>query len=396
MISDFQNYRALVEDLFGTGSATFAAGGQGSNNVIGALNHLQFDEFKKNFLGRLRRLANAVNRSPNLKGFVLKAVNEVASSRNWDGAYAELAALDFMLSNAKIDPTQLALDKSSSAAMTMATNMDMSNVDHDFYLRELDLYFDVKILSDKTGQIVDGVVQDALKAIAIKDLRILSFFDVDVSYVDVQKARGPILTELIGSFANGAKPQRVKSKIIPSLEFQPVWKPGVYIREGSYDPDIHASSHHVLLFQHAKKFHRLRPTLIIFVHFPWASEFISPLSNSSSHFFKGLASNFFSRHRSSMVKAKALNSKFVTDISAHQVTRHLAGIVFLNDHCILGDCGNESATDAYFYMNAHYVCLTRTLRVRYLLSKFATNLRALNSDSEWSPVRRWLLRIFPV
>lgn len=88
------NYAALVDAIFGAGSATFDVRKSVSNKVIGALVYPNgFSEFKANYERRLRRIEAATKADPTLRKDVLGAVNRVAEDE-WDGAYAELCALD--------------------------------------------------------------------------------------------------------------------------------------------------------------------------------------------------------------------------------------------------------------------------------------------------------------
>lgn len=395
MISDAQNYKNIIESTFGAGSATFDANLNETNDVIGALNHVQFDEFKKNFTDRLRRLVELVDTYPHTKSFVLKAVNEIVSSRNWDGAYAELATLDFFIKGASVKPSWIELDKESSASETIAHTMGMSNVDHDIYLKHLKTYIDVKVLSDKTGQIVEGIVRECKKNLSIEGLRIQPFFNIDTSYREVESNRSKILSELDNAFAGNAKPERIKSSVVSGLEFVPIWSSGVYCGESTYNPQKHAQRHFPLLFQHAKKFHLTRPSVICFVHFPWFGEKVPPLGNANVSFYKALCEEFFEKSDLHGEKASKYNRKIKGNITASEVASRLSGVLFLDDRCILGGC-EAPYVDSYFYMNRRHISLVKTLRLRYFLAGKAKNLRSLNSYSKWSTWRKMLLRFLPI
>lgn len=366
MSTNIQNYKKIVECIYGEDTITFDPNSQDTNNVIGALNSIQYNEFNKNFKARLRRIARSIESYPAIRNFALKAVNEIANKRNWDGAYAELTALDFFIST-KIDLSKLELDKPSSASATLASHMGMSNVDHDFFIIDLDSYIDAKILSDKTAQIIKSSIVEAQQNLD-KNFKIIPFYDIDISYADVQEKRKEIIQEIINFCTETAEKiakktitkdqviPSLKSLVIPSLEFRIILSPGVYFGEKYYNPEKHADEHYLLLFQHAKKFHLSSPSLILFVHFPWASESIPPIDNANISFYKKLSLNFFEGHQlNENTKASEINPKFRTDISAIDVARNLTGIIFLEDKCILGDSQKESNIDAYFYINKNYL-----------------------------------------
>lgn len=131
------NFAAFVDAIFGAGSATFDVTKTESNNVIGALaNPKRFAEFKANYEERLRRIDAATKADASLRKDVLGAVNRVAEDE-WDGAYAELCALDYYLAAPLTGPGNVELDRTLPALDTLASEMGMQNANHDMRLKAL-------------------------------------------------------------------------------------------------------------------------------------------------------------------------------------------------------------------------------------------------------------------
>jgi hypothetical protein len=349
MSINVDQYAPMLDRHFGPNSAS-CVGGK-SNEVTAAINHAdQFVDFKKNFDARLERLAKASNGVPALRNFIVGAANILGGARNWDGAFAELTALDYLLTCACVPASEIVPNKMSSAADTLADELGMTNVDHDAYLSSFDAYLDVKILSDKTGQILDGIVAEVVKKCKLPQLRVLHFFPADLSYSDVQGARQALVAELSAALTSSPKPDRVVSKVVPGVKFDPVWAHGVFMDEQSYSPSQHGNRHHRLMFQHVKKFHRTRPSFIILVHFPWASEKLPPLPGNSEAYFSAFSDAFFKDYVGSHQLANEFNSKFVTKIDCDAVTAALTGIVFLEDKLITSSIGGANI-NAYLSIN---------------------------------------------
>lgn len=84
-----QNYSRIIDSIFGVGSTTFDTSNDVYNQVIGALNNTtDFNDFTANFISRLKRLKAIYASYPSYFNEILVQVNEVASVKNWEGAFA--------------------------------------------------------------------------------------------------------------------------------------------------------------------------------------------------------------------------------------------------------------------------------------------------------------------
>lgn len=348
-------FASLVDRIFGSGSTAFDASVTKSNHVLGALAHpTEFTVFKSNFEARLHRLNAAVQADASLHREVLAAVNRIADA-GWDGAYAELSALDYFLAAPETGPGKVLLDRTVPAGDTLASEMGMQNANHDLSFPALGVSMDTKLLSDKMGEILEGIFNDYRLAKGIKNLLIVPSYDPDDDYAQYSANRKALLEELINGVDTSVQPERLKSTVISGLSYSFAWKPGVYVGEGSYSPEEHAKRHHPLLFGHAKKFSRLDPTVIVFVIFPWSGERIFHFEDSKRTFFQQFGQRFFNDYLGSSDPAKNFNKKFQSAILAGDVTRHLSGVIYLEDQAITATNSKLLNVDASYIWNANAI-----------------------------------------
>ncbi|MCV6795644.1 tRNA-dependent cyclodipeptide synthase [Achromobacter ruhlandii] len=348
------NYATFVDAIFGPGSATFDVTKTVSNHVIGALAHPnQFADFKANYEARLRRIEAAIQTDPTLREDVLGAVNRVAEDE-WDGAYAELCALDYFLAAPQTGPGNIELDLTLPASDTLASEMGMQNANHDMRLKALGVSMDTKNLSDKTGQILEGIFSEFRKAKGIVHMPILPTYDHDDDFTPYVVNRPKLLAELVNGVDVRARTPRLESTVIPGLSYQFAWDPGAYTSESTYSAEEHATKHHTLLFGHIKKFSRVEPTVITYVIFPWSGE-RAFLGSNPGKFQTEFGRQFFNNYIGSVNLAREFNRKVKSDITAGDVTKYLSGVIFLYDKSTTAKDPAQISVDASFVWNKNAV-----------------------------------------
>lgn len=371
-------FASRIDLLMGSGTATFDCTKSHTNNVIGALHHEQFETFTANFDARILRLKKWSEGNIGARAFIVHALNELSSDKNWDGAYSELSAADFIATACNIPANYLSYDQSVPASKTLASEMGMTNIDYDFGIRGGLCYFDVKVLSDKSRQIIESIIKQTKKKLDLNHLQVECFFPSDTDYSEFVNNRATLSSELESALNGGKKPKSIQSKIITDLKYQPVWSSGVYTHATSYSPDKHSETHHKLLFQHAKKFHRTRPSMLVFVHFPWSGEPLVPMQSDDipKSFFKSMCTKFFYGYDGSSLPGSQVLGKVCTRITADEITRRLAGAIFLEDSSITSEQPNSVNVTASFYMNPRFHRRFLSAPVCLYLHQKAVDLRS--------------------
>jgi hypothetical protein len=320
------------------------------NNVIGALcSKDSFPVFRENYQERIKRLYNAGLSNKKLQNNIVHNIKTIAS-KEWAGAYAELCALDYFLYHLK---SEIETNYTINASDTLAREMNMKKSNYDIFLREFDILMDTKILLNKTEDILNGIFKDFREQIGAMDLLIIPEYSPDDDFSIYQDKRKEILDELIR--ATNVKMQmpkgRVESEVIDGLTYTFAWKSGSYFSESKYSPYEHAKNHHTLLFKHAKKFCIRRPTILVFVIFPWFSESSLVIEDSKKIFLKMFCHHFFYDYMDSPKLAKNFNQQIESNISAYNVTKSLSGIIFLEDMSITSYNPSQLSINASYMWN---------------------------------------------
>lgn len=376
-------YADLVNNIYGPGTTTFNTEATTWNNIVGAVaSTTDFEVFRRNFAARLHRLKSAIDTNQNISAPIINAVNGVAKLGGWEGYYAELAALDYFLSDAETGPGEISLDVTYAASDAIASDFGMKNINYDLCIPSMGVVSDFKILSDKSGGILDGIFEEFRSIKGINKLTILPEYPEDEDYDIFQKERTNLLKELVEEIDLTLRPSHFRSKVIDGLSYRFGWEAGVIFAESSYDSKTHAANHQRLLVTHAKKFSRKEPTLIIFVVFPWASEKIMLFSTTGipQEFIHNLGSIFFDTTTTIQTKAKTMNKKIKSDITLADISRHLSGIILIEDNIIL-------STEDSAMLKASYILNTNAAHKLHD-SKFETYLKRRGaSNLEILPAR---------
>lgn len=362
-----ENYKFIVENYFGIGSATFDTNTSSTNNIIGALNSREyFSGFNQAFKKRLERLSTIyTDRDSNFDNLI-KTINEVSSNSNWEGAYSELVAFDFLNSCNDYLQNPIEISKTIPASETLASNIGMSNVNLDGYYSEFDIYFDVKTLMDKSKNILDSVIDKAKKQLGIEVLHILPQYPGDIDYRIFEKNFSPLVNELSCSINVTTKPTFISSKIISDLSYRIIWEKGVLMVHSIYDQYQHAENHHQLLFKHAKKFVLAKPTVIVFVVFPWFSERNFIFKDNQEVFFRSFSRRFFCQYIRAVQDID--ECCYIKGVSNATITKSISSVIFLHDDCITDSIPEKQNIRAFAYLNPNATNKISTSFRRYLSS----------------------------
>jgi hypothetical protein len=350
-MNELENYKAILEEYFGVGTATFNTTNGATNPVTKALNHADFSSFRSNFLGRFKRLATRYPKSDSSRKPLLKMLNEVASGGNWDGAYAELVAFDFLNSDQDWLSTPIKLSITVPASETLSGDMGNQYANFDGFYDDFGACFDVKVLSDKSRAILDGIIDEIKRHFGISGVVVSSEFPLDLDFELFQQNRNRLLSELEGAIEIAAQTTFVKSHVIPDLAYRLMWQGGMLTTSSTYDPYLHAANHHTLLFKHAKKFSKTQPNLIVFVVFPWFSEKVTNLNDCNKIFYRSLCRRFFCQYAKETSSAKTILKYFQGNETVAEVTDKLAGVLILKDNSITSSNVEALNVEGLAYLN---------------------------------------------
>ena len=283
-------------------------------------------------------------------------LNELGSDRNWIGAYAELVTFDFLNSDSDWLSQPITLSQTVPACETLGDDRGMTNVNFDGYYDDFGVCFDVKVLKNKSGEILGNIIKAAKSRLGISDASIYPNYPGDMDFQEFESRIGPLRDELVGLINVQAKTRYARSIIMPALSYRIMWASdrGVTIGPSEYDPYQHAGNHHTLVFKYAKKFSKVSPSLIVLVVFPWYSESFLAHDICNEVFYRAFCRRFFCQYSKDIRKAKEVIGDFESDITMADVTNKLSGILILADNSITAE-PQADQIKSFAYLNPNAV-----------------------------------------
>ncbi len=356
-MNDLENYKEIVEKIYGIGTTTFDVNANHTNNIIGALNNSVHHEFQRCFIARLNRLSAFYEKNDSNKKHLIDKINLLASEsdNNWRGAYAELVASDFLnkdlleQKNSLSEPITLNYDIDNNR--TFAKELGYSKANLDGYFQDYDVYVDIKCLKDNVTEILEGIYAEVKKRLNRSDFLISAEYPIDMHYDEIKEKRENLINELCNQIDTKQKISYIKSSVISNLNFRLLWKNGILITEKTYNPYKHAEENYKLIFVHTRKFVKDRPFFLVFVSFPWSNGSIVVFNELNKEFYRALSRRAFCQYLHSDKLYNSMSSKFVGNDTIFDVTKKISGILFLENWSIQSDTPNNHNIKSYFYFN---------------------------------------------
>lgn len=223
------------------------------------------------------------------------------------------------------------------------------------FVEDISLYFDVKCLKDNVTEILTGIYNELKSHLGIKDIYIAAEHELNISYYDFQKKRTQLLNELKAELNTKTKKTYLKSSVVSDLSYRIRWGGGVLIAERSYHPFSHAKNYHKTIFNYANKFIKDEPTVIVLVVFALYNLVISNFGSSNIRFYRALARRVFCQYINNTTKFNSFNSSFSGEQTIFEVSKHISGIIFLEDNTILSKEPNNSNVKSFVYLNPNAI-----------------------------------------
>lgn len=370
-MTQLENYSQIIDGIFGVGTTTFDKTQPVKNLVIGALNRSnEFHEFRINFVARLERLKRIYSAHPAYLVKLLVQVNEVASEKNWQGAFAELAAFDHLnqdiLNHQTYIHTPIKPDITIPNTRTFGAQLGKSAANLDAFVEDRPVYLDFKVFKDNVKEILESQYEKLAVHFKRKDFAISAEYDLSMHVDEISSKIGPLLNELKNDIVP-LKTTVLKSKVIPSLTFRIQWGRGILITERTHGAYEHAETHHKMVFKNADQFVKDTPSMLVYVVFPWYNGIISNFTDMNTQLYRSFARRVFCQYRHDPTTFKSIAPSFTGSETIYQISNYISGIVFLEDYTIQSDKHNETNVKSYVYLNPNAVnSLSRSLSSDFL------------------------------
>ena len=338
-----ENYKNIIDRIYGNGTATFDTQHNNRNNIIGALadQNGNFAKFKRNFIARLNRLYDLYKGHQSFSQLKVQ-INEIADSKNWEGAFAELTAYDFLRQFGSIS-----LNVTLPAQDSFATELNKHETNLDGKFDDFNVHFDVKSLKDNNTEVLRNITTPIEHKY---QNHIAAEYPINASYETIVKNFRKLKKELDTELSSG-RPSIIYSKIVPNLCYKILWGSGIMSTFSSYEPYKHAENLHHIIFNYINKFLKADPTIIVFVLSPWYNKSINSFINNNEIFYRAFARRCFCQYRHSTEPFSSINRKFNGNQSIYEVSRKLSGIFFLEDKTISSTDPDDLNVHGYFFTN---------------------------------------------
>lgn len=372
-MTPLQNYAALIDSIFGEGTTKFDTTKTYSHNIIGALNHpTEFDNFKKNFIARLYRLKAIYSSQPTYLKEIITQVNEIASEKNWEGAFAELAAFDHfnqdILNNKTYLQTPIKANETIDKSRTFALEFGKATANFDAFVEDRPLYLDFKVFKDNVNEIFQKLFMELERHFNRKDFIVSAEYDLALSVEDVAPQIGALRNELQNGIVPADKTTYLKSTVIPNLGFRILWGSGVITVENTNSPYRQAENFFQMIFKNADQFVKDKPSIIVYVVFPWYNGIVTNFLDRNTQLYRSFARRVFCQYKHDKTPFKNFYPKFTGSQTIYEVSNNISGIIFLEDNTVLSKDNNLSNTKSFVYLNPNAKnSLNKTLARDFLL-----------------------------
>ncbi len=355
-MNDLENYKNLIENIFGDNTTSFQTSSNKTNKIIGALNHSDdFSQFKLNFKARLKRLNTIYSNHDDNRKELLVQINLIADEKNWDGAFAELATFDYLNQDILKDGNYLSesitLNHTISKEKTFSEQLGKNESNLDGFYIDYDIYFDVKCFKDNVREILQGIYKQVKQKLNNHNFKITAEHPRDIAYDDFKSLRQDIINELSTKIKPSEKTKYVECECINNLKFKLIWEEGMLSTTSTYSPYKHAENYHKTIFNYANKLMKNNPSFIVLVVFPWFNLVINSFDNGNYKMFKSFARRVFCQYKHNNKKFNLFNSKFNGNETIYDISKKISGIIFLEDNTILSKQPNETNVKSYIFFN---------------------------------------------
>lgn len=311
------------------------------NNITGAVGTTNFPSFTTSFNARLEDISKFLAEQKGAdyelwKKTIFDVLNKIGVNKLSDGAWAELCAIQSFIPMVSDYGYSLRCEIDVDAKQTLGKEHEKSGTNYDLGIDD-NLLIDVKILGDKTLRLIQ---EKADKAIKNKNLKasFLPQIDHDIDFEEITKNLQRIQQEI--DYMLDSQETYMQSKILPALSYRIIWESGILSSISSHSPYAYAEQNHHLIFKHFSKLHRKKPTILVYVVFPWFSDrqVSFGFQGDDSVIFRSMARRIFMQYKNKKNPDYPHLPK--------NATSYLSGIIFIKD----GSIKNEK-NKLFMYMN---------------------------------------------
>jgi hypothetical protein len=314
-------------------------------------------------------------------------LNAIAEQNIWQGAYAELSALDFLdhpLANHAgflTKPVEIGVEPVGRKLLGKHSCGGFGLPTLDGWFSDFDVYFDVKVLMRSSQDILQRVYERIRSRCPNRNVLLGAEFLSDTAEAMLPGRVSAIEQELRDALDQDPNTTFVRSTVVEGLAHR-ISRTGCLVTEDSHDPYCDAERLWSSVLRDCHQFVADRPFLLVFVTFPWYGSEVTQFRDLNKILYRAMSRRVFCGLKgdcrwvvgSGIAKEAArLEGTTLADAS-----RSLSGILFLEDRSIKLEDNTSSNTCGYLFTNPNASNnLTRTLFWDYA----CCDLRLIERDS---------------
>ena len=354
------SFDEIIRSIFGDRVLKDREGSRRTTPITSALLNENEKTFKKNLVARLKRLHSHYSDHPCLPELVV-LVRNLANLSLWQGAFAELVALDYfnypLLDHASFLYTPVFINPDTRPFCLLGMEPGAGNgstLDGEF--RDHGVCYDAKVLLDTRSDILASLHARVKSQFPDRYLSIVSEFQPDRHPRDLGKHVETIEVELIEAICKEPGIRYLRSRVVTGLEHWLSWEPGWQLTGYSYSSYRHAMEFYREVFKDCRQFTTDRPFVLVYVIFPKYNAVVTDFRNMNAEFFRAVARRAFMAHRADTRPVSSLFShsekpKRLPQATIAKASRALSAILFLEDVTTTLSDENKSNAIGYLYSN---------------------------------------------
>ena len=360
-MTDVENLEKIIFDIFAV--KKIIKNKKNSNDCISPLNKTGKNLFAYNFLNRLYRLNKRFSSNPDEINEICEKIKNLGEAHNsqWAGPYSELVALDFFSQfNFGVNYINiLDINKHKNSIPFRMGQKEVIDIDICLSTKKTRIYTDVKSFNCIHTNIFDEIFQK-VESFAFSRLGKSVLRGVDnlssIDYVDVKNHLG-VKKKIIERNLKSAVERNLRTLIFESdglrFKFRIEYSDTIStVKE--FSPFEQAQAYKFKFIDYGNKLIDNEYSLITMVKNPWFNKETVDFGNFNNLFYRSLARRTFMELLKIRRKAGVFShGYFSSDISVREISRSIAGIIFIDDNSF-STKATEELYSAYIYLNPNY------------------------------------------
>ena len=294
----------------------------------------EFVSFKEGFAKRLIRLKDRFEKTESYP-FLLETVAMVADMSRGDKAFAKLAAWDIMWDVYAGKEMELGKKVERYATYGWSARRE---VQKDGYMPTHGLYFDMGIMGDTVGNVMEQVIVAAKSTAEVEEpCDIQAEYPWDdhegIYYTASDDLYKELLFFLLEDGIEDEEEVKMQSKAVPQLSYTVSWEKPLDFEPTIYRPYRHAEkTRDLILKRFAKYLMKNELYMVVLVKPHYYRNLVKDFDRADETYYRALARRTFCGYKQDGRQMRDLNIEFQGSETVEEAAKKLTGILIIEDN----------------------------------------------------------------